>query len=256
MTSRHPFNEAQPVAFITGSAALRVGRTVAEAFHARGYRIVLHGNRQAQEAKRLASEWSQRGPATTAVGGDISDEATVQRMFAQIHEQFERIDVVVSAAAIWEPKRLEEVTADDVRRYLEVNTLGTFLVAQQAGLRMVTQPAGGAIITIGDWAIARPYQDYSAYFPSKGAIPAMTRSLAVELAARNPRVRISAVLPGPVMPPPELPAAERAEAIRGTLLKREGNPQHVADAVVFLAEHDYITGVCLPVDGGRTICSE
>lgn len=121
---------------------------------------------------------------------------------------------------------------------------------------MVNQEHGGAIVNLGDWSVARPYLDYAAYFPSKGAIGALTRDFAIELAARNPRIRVNAVLPGPVMLPPDLPQAEREAAIKGTLARREGNPQHVAEAVVFLAEHDYITGVCLPVDGGRTICPE
>jgi pteridine reductase len=73
------------------------------------------------------------------------------------------------------------------------------------------------------------------------------------LAARNPRVRVNAVLPGPVMLPPELSPAERAEAVAGTLVRREGSPANVADAVLFLLRNDFITGVCLPVDGGRTI---
>jgi pteridine reductase len=256
MSDEHPFDDPHPVAFITGSAAPRVGRAVAEAFHTRGYRIGLHGNRQADEAARLAKEWSARGPATIVVRGDVSDEQAVAKMFDEIHAAFARIDVVVNCAAIWEPKKLEAITAADVRRYLEVNALGSFLVAREAGLRMVAQPTGGAIINLGDWAIARPYLDYAAYFPSKGAVATMTSSLAVELAARNPAIRVNAVLPGPVMLPPELSDEERAEVVRGTLVKREGNPGHVARAVVFLAEHDYITGVCLAVDGGRTICSD
>ena len=65
--------------------------------------------------------------------------------------------MLVTAAAIWEPKPLEDVTADDVRRQFEVNTLGTFLCCQRAGLVMVEQPEGGAIVTIGDWATERPY---------------------------------------------------------------------------------------------------
>lgn len=251
----HPF-ASHPVAFITGSAAPRLGRAIAETFHARGYRIVLHGHRQASEAEQLAKQWNTRGPATIAVGGDISDENAVHQMYGQIDAAFGQLDVVVNCAAIWEPKPLEQVTAADVRRYLEVNALGSFLVAQQAGLRMAKQPTGGAIINLGDWAVARPYRDYAAYFPSKGAITAMTRSLAVELAARNSHIRVSAVLPGPVTLPPELSTAEREKAIAGTLLKREGNPQQIADAVVFLAEHDYITGVCLAVDAGRTLCSD
>ena len=250
------FHDPQPVAFITGSAAPRVGRAVAEAFHARGYRVVLHGHRHAQQAAELAAQWSARGPQTIAVAGDLSDDATVRRIFAEIVAAFGRIDVLVNSAAIWEPKPLEEVTAADVRRYFDINTVSTFLCAQQAGLQMVGQPSGGAIVNIGDWAVARPYRNYAAYFPSKGAIPTLTRTLAVELSARNPQIRVNAVLPGPVMLPVDLPSDERAAAIAGTLVKREGNPQHVASAVVFLAEHDYITGVCLPVDGGRTIASQ
>jgi len=109
------------------------------------------------------------------------------------------------------------------------------------------------MVTLGDWAVERPYLGYAAYFPSKGAIPAMTRSLAVELARRNPAIRVNCILPGPVMLPPDLSSEERREAIAGTLVRREGRPEHVAHAVLFLVENDFVTGVCLPVDGGRTI---
>ena len=84
--------------------------------------------------------------------------------------------------------------ADDVRRFFEVNTLSTFVCCQHAGLIMTEQDEGGAIVNIGDWAVERPYRDYSAYFISKGAIPTLTRMFAVELA---PKVRVNAVLPGP-----------------------------------------------------------
>ncbi|NLF08260.1 MAG: SDR family oxidoreductase, partial [Pirellulaceae bacterium] len=88
---------------------------------------------------------------------------------------------------------------------------------------------------------------------SKGAIPAITRDFAVELARRNPAVRVNCILPGPVMLPENLDEHEVKGAVAGTLLKRPGNPENVAHAVVFLLENDYVTGVCLPVDGGRTI---
>ena len=120
---------------------------------------------------------------------------------------------------------------------------------------MVAQPTGGAIVNIGDWAIERPYENHAAYFLSKGAIPTMTRMLAVELAARNPRVRVNAILPGPVLLPEALSQAEREQSIAGTLAKRVGTPADVALAVVLLLENTFITGVCLPVDGGRTIYS-
>ena len=67
--------------------------------------------------------------------------------------------------------------------------------------KMAGQPSVGAIVNIGDWAVARPYPAYSAYFPSKGAIPTLTRMFAVELSQRNPLVRVNAILPGPVVFP-------------------------------------------------------
>ncbi|MFP6667044.1 MAG: SDR family oxidoreductase, partial [Pirellulales bacterium] len=94
--------------------------------------------------------------------------------------------------------------------HFDVNTLGTFLCCQHVGLQMVSQDHGGAIVNIGDWAVTRPYGDYAAYFPSKGAIPALTRTFAVELARRNPHVRVNAVLPGPVALPAEIPEVQPA----------------------------------------------
>ena len=79
---------------------------------------------------------------------------------------------------------------------------------------MVAQESGGAIVNFGDWAITRPYLNYAAYFASKGSIPTLTRTFAVELASRNPRVRVNAILPGPVMLPPDLPEEERARGDR------------------------------------------
>jgi pteridine reductase len=118
---------------------------------------------------------------------------------------------------------------------------------------MAAQESGGAIVNLGDWATVRPYLNYAAYFPSKGAIPTLTRDFAVELASRNPRVRVNAVLPGPAMLPEGLSDQERKAAIGATLVKREGSPHNVADAVLFLLRNDFVTGVCLPVDGGRSI---
>jgi pteridine reductase len=118
---------------------------------------------------------------------------------------------------------------------------------------MTRQPEGGCIVTVGDWAVTRPYLNYLAYHTSKGAIPVFTKALAVELAHLNPRVRVNCVEPGPVMLPAELSPQDRAEAIGATLVQREGSPEHVAMAVMSLVENDFITGVCLPVDGGRSI---
>ena len=127
-------------------------------------------------------------------------------------------------------------------------------------LRTINSTPRGATIrwivfSFGDWAIERPYVNYAAYFPSKGAIPALTRSLAVELGTRNPKVRVNCIMPGPVMIPPELSQAERDLSINATLVKREGRPENIVQAVLRFIDNDFLTGVCLPVDGGRTIYS-
>jgi NAD(P)-dependent dehydrogenase (short-subunit alcohol dehydrogenase family) len=118
---------------------------------------------------------------------------------------------------------------------------------------MVSQPHGGVIINIGDWSTVRPYPDHAAYFPSKGAVEAMTRSLAVEFAERNPKVRVNAILPGPVLFADDVTAEQRQATADACLLRRTGSPEHIALAAEFFVRNDFVTGVCLPVDGGRSI---
>jgi pteridine reductase len=250
--SSDPFSR---VALITGSGRRRVGNAVARALAERGYAIALHYNRSAEEARQTAAELEELGVRAAAFQADVTDEDDVARLFDEMLAAFGRLDVLVTAAAVWTPKPLEETTADDVRRQFDVNTLGTFLCCQRAGLIMAKQPEGGSIIAIGDWATARPYPGYAAYFASKGAVPTLTRALAVEFAKRNPAVRVNCIEPGPVMVPENLAEHEVKGIIAGTLLKRLGRPENVAQAVLFLIENDYVTGVCLPVDGGRTIAS-
>jgi pteridine reductase len=241
------------VALVTGSGKKRVGSAVADALARRGYAVAVHYRTSAVEAEETAAALRAHGVGVATFAADLAAEAEVRAMVRGVLDHFGRIDVLVNCAAVWQRKRLEDVTAADVRLHFDVNALGTFLCSQQAGLAMVKQPEGGVIVNVGDWAEVRPYLDYAAYFPSKGAVTALTRSLAVELGTRNPNVRVNCVLPGPVMLPPELTAEEKRAAIRGTLVKREGGPQSIARAVLSFVDNDFITGVCLPVDGGRTV---
>jgi pteridine reductase len=240
-------------ALVTGSGKKRVGNAVARALAARGFAIAVHYHHSAVEAKQTVAELRAAGAEAEAFQADVSRETSIDGLVQKILDRFGRLDALVTCASVWQPKSLEEIGEEDLRRNFDVNTLGTFLCCQKAGLAMCRQPEGGAIVTVADWALARPYRNYAAYFASKGAIPTLTRTLAVELAARNPRVRVNCVMPGPVMLPDDLPEAERRAAIAGTLVGREGSPENVAHAVVFLVENDFVTGVCLPVDGGRTL---
>lgn len=244
-----PNLDDQPSALVTGGAA-RVGAVIVRALAAAGFRVAIHANTSLDVASRLASELNTAGHEAAAFGADLRDEDATRAMVDRVRRHFGQLDLLVNNAAAWSPTPLDLTAADDVRRFFEINTVSTFICCQQAGLHMREQERGGAIVNIGDWAVARPYRDYAAYFASKGSIPTLTRAFAVELA---PKVRVNAVLPGPVLMPEDLPPQVRERAVKGTLLQRAGRPENIAEAVVFLARNDFITGVCLPVDGGRTI---
>src|SRR5208283_3628888 len=179
------------VALVTGSGKRRVGWHVADALAGRGCRLAIHYRSSAAEAGETIDGFKARDIEAVGFQADLTDEQAVRAMIGKVIERFGRLDVLVNCAAVWKSKRLEEVTAADVRMHFETNALGTFLCAQHAGLAMVRQPDGGTIINLGDWAEARPYSNYAAYFPSKGAVTTMTRCLAVELGSRNPRVRVN-----------------------------------------------------------------
>jgi pteridine reductase len=241
--------DQHPVALVTGGA-VRVGRSIVRELAARGYRVAVHANTSLDRAQELVHELTGAGHEASAFGAELRDEEATRAMIDRVRRHFGRLDALVNNAAIWSPTPLDTVGADDLRRFFEVNTLSTFICCQHAGLAMAEQETGGAIVNIGDWAVARPYRNYAAYLVSKAAIPTITRLFAVELA---PRVRVNAVMPGPVLVPEGVSESERHRAIHGTLLGRPGRPENIAKAVASLLENDFITGVCLPVDGGRTV---
>lgn len=241
------------VALITGSGRRRIGQVIAGSLAQQGYSIALHYNSSAAAARDALDELRRTGVQCEAYQANVASAGDVDRMCSAVVDRFGRLDVLVTTASIWETITLEDTTADDLKKHFEVNTLGTFLCARRAGLLMAEQTSGGCIITIGDWAVARPYLDHSAYFVSKGAIGTLTRTLAVELAHRNPRVRVNCIHPGPVMFPPDVSEAEQHEMVESTLVKSANCPDSVAHAVRFLIDNPFVTGVCLPVDGGRTI---
>src|SRR6266853_4884697 len=145
------------VALVTGSGKRRIGWHVADALADRGYAIVVHYHSSSVEAVETVAYLQSKGVTAAALQADLTQEGAVQTLIRETLQSFGRIDVLVNAAAIWQSKRLEDVTAADVRRHFDTNTLGTFLCSQQAGLAMVNQREGGCIVNMGDWAEARPY---------------------------------------------------------------------------------------------------
>ena len=236
----------EPLAFVPGALAQTgrvalvtggergTGAAVVRALASRGYAVAIHAHGSLQEARVLADQLAAAGVPSLAVTANLRDEGPVRAMVQRVADHFGRIDAVVTCAAIRHAGPLEEVTAEDLRTHFDINCVGAFVAAQEAGAFMVRQPEGGGIVTLGDSAVDRPSTGSAAFFPSQGAIPAMTRSLAVEFAARNPRVRVNCVL-------------------TGTPVQREGTLEHVAHAVLFLLENQFVNGICLPVDGGHRL---
>ncbi|MEM6799206.1 MAG: SDR family oxidoreductase [Planctomycetota bacterium] len=246
-------SETDTKAVLVTGGAKRVGRAVCLAFAERGYRVGIHANTSLDAAQELAKQIEGQGSEAVALGADLRDEGATRSMVDRAARHFGRLDVLVNSAAIWEPLAFDLVAADDLRRYFDINCVASFIASQHAGLLMADQESGGAIVNFGDAAAERPQPGYAAYHPSKGAIPAMTRSLAIELARRNPRVRVNAVLPGPVLVSNDEPAERQRQVAEGTLLATVGHADHLADAAVFLAENPFVTGICLPVEGGRSL---
>lgn len=244
-----------PVAIITGSGAQRIGAVFVEALVARGYRVVVHFHRSVTEGQARVADLQTRGYQVLGYQADLTDEVQVKQLFETVRAQYGRLDVLVNTASIWRPTRLEDVSAAEVRTHWEANILSTFLCCQLAGLWMVEQPTGGCIINFGDWAQARPEPGYAAYFAAKGAIPTLTRSMAVELGRRNPRVRVNCILPGPMTPPAEMSPQDVQRYQTASLVGRCGQPEDLVSAVEFLIHNTFVTGIELPVDGGRTFFS-
>ncbi|MCC9642299.1 SDR family oxidoreductase [Rhodopirellula sp. JC740] len=248
------FATNDPVALVTGSGAPRVGRVIAEELSRRGCHVVLHANTSTDEANEAAATWKERfGRRAAVVQGTLEDDEACDRIVDEAAACFGRLDILVNSAAIWTPTPLAEITGDEIRRYFQINSVASLLCARAAGRYMTSQPSGGCIINLGDWATVRPYADHAAYFPSKGAIEVMTRSLAVELGAMNFNLRVNCVQPGPVLLSDDVTEETVAELAQSTLVGRVGTPDDVAHAVSFLCENTFVTGVCLPVDGGRGI---
>ncbi|MEO8268702.1 MAG: SDR family oxidoreductase [Aureliella sp.] len=249
------FQCESPVVLVTGSAAPRVGARVIETFLSQQFRVVIHSHQADDAARHALDELTAAGHSAILVTGPVEDETAVAGWVEQTIERFGRIDVLVNSAAIWEPSPLEQLRAADYEHFFRINSLGTALCGQLFGLAMAKQASGGAIINIGDWAMTRPYRDFLAYLISKGSIESCTRALAVELAHRNPRMRVNAVMPGPIQLSDGISLERQVKIVQSSLLKRAGTSDDLAQAALFLATSPFITGVCLPVDGGRTIWS-
>ena len=241
-------NYRQQTVIVTGGAT-GIGFAVAQQFAERGDNVLLNG----RSYRKLAAAREALGcPDRVAfVEGDITQPANAERIVDAALGRFKRLDVLVNNAGIFYTKPFTDYTTEELDTFLGY-LRGTFALTQSAVRAMRRQPEGGAIVNISTILAFNGVAGLpsSAPMAAKGGITALTRNLAIELAADN--IRINAVAPG-VVPTPlygELTEAQLASLHQMQPLGRYGKPEDIADAVLYLADATWVTGVILPVDGG------
>jgi len=245
------------IALITG-AGRGIGAATALLCAERGYDLALNFARDEASANALAEQVRAMGRRALLVQADVSQEAEVLRMFAAVDAELGALTALVNNAGIVAPgARLEQMTAERMRRVFEVNVLGSFLCAREAVRRMSRSNGGtgGAIVNVSSRAaqLGSPgvYVDYAA---SKGAIDTFTIGLAREVAGEG--IRVNGVRPGII--DTEIHAggglgAQLSGVVAGLPMARMGTAQEIAQAIVWLLSDaaSYTTGALLDVSGGR-----
>lgn len=241
------------VALVTGGGS-GIGRATCEIFAERGG-VVLVADLNEAAAKATAEGIARKGGRAEAVRCDVTRWDEVQAAVDAARRIFGRLDVVVNCAGILKAGRLEDTSEEDWREVLRVNLTGAFLVTK-AAMQAMRGQGGGAIVHIASRMAIRVKEEHGAYAASKAGILQLTQMAALEGAPHG--IRVNCVCPGLIdTPMPRVGYGE--EAFSGWAkvcpLGRAGRPDEVARAILFLASDDasFITGMALPVDGGRTI---
>lgn len=246
---------AGKVAVVTGAGG-GFGEGIARAYAQEGARVVVV-DIDAKAARRVAAEV---GNGAVAVAGDVSRADDVRLMVQAATARFRRLDVVVNNAGITHRNQnLLEVDEATFDRIYAINVKSINLTTQAAVPILRAQGWGGSIINISSTAGIRPRPGLVWYNGTKGAVNTITQCMAIELASDN--IRVNAVCPvlGATgltelfMGQPDTPEA-RAKFLTTIPLGRMSTPADIANACVWLAEDasNFITGILLPVDGGRT----
>ena len=234
-------------ALITGASS-GIGLGVAKAYLGRGANVVLNAR---NEAKLRDTAAALGAPERIAlVPGDVGHNGTGRRMVDEAIERFGRVDVLVNNAGHFYPKPFAEYTEDDLDGFLAVHLKGTYFTSQ-AAVEQMRKQGGGAIVNVTTVLALRGVGAIpsSAPIAAKGGMNAITRSLAVELAADN--IRVNTVAPGIIKTPIHGRTDEQFEELNGMQpLGRVGEVKDIVDAVLYLADAAFVTGVVLPVDGG------
>lgn len=242
---------AEKVALVTGSAH-RVGKAIALALGEQGANLVVHYDQSAEAAEQTTGELRGLGVEAMTQAADLRDPAAIETLFRAARARFGRLDVLVNSAANFISEEWDEVTADSWDAALNVNARAAFLCSQQAArlMRAGERTTPGLIVNIADNAGVFAWRNRIQHGVSKAALLHLTSISARELA---PEVRVNALILGPIIPAQGSSAESRHwQELEASLpLQRSADPAEVGQAVIALAENDFITGAQIEVSGGE-----
>lgn len=243
---------AGKVAVVTG-ASKGIGASIAKHLAAEGAAVVVNYASSKSGAEKVVGEITRNGGKAVAVQADVAKKGDVDRLFAETKKAFGEVDVLVNNAGIYEFSPLEGVTEEHFHKQFNLNVLGLLLTTQEAVKHFGSK--GGSVINISSSASTLTPPNTSVYSATKGAVDAVTRTLAKELGPRQ--IRVNAINPGMVVTEGVQSAGLHESDFRRDLesrtpLGRIGQVQDIAPTAVFLASQDsaWITGETFVITGG------
>ena len=234
-------------ALISGGAA-RIGAQIVRTLHENGYKVIIHCHQSEEIAQALCYKLnSKRNNSAQVIVADLGDNEAIKKLTQKIKS----LDLLVNNASVFYPTLTENSTIEDWDKIININLKAPFFLA--TGLSKVLAVSQGSIVNIIDIHSDRPLKNFSIYNISKAGLKMLTKTLAKELA---PNIRANGISPGSILWPQdesELTDKEKMMMIDRIPLKRQGSPNDIAEAVLFLANAKYITGQVFNIDGGRSL---
>lgn len=232
-------------ALVTG-AGQRLGRALAEALGRRGASVFLHYQNSEQGARETQAQIEHDGGRAFLGRADLTQMSEARRLVHEAHDALGGLDLLIASAANFERVPYEEAGDDALSRALDLNLRAPYALTHEAAPFL--KQSGGQVIFITCTSSLRPFRGYLPYSVSKGALRQLMLGLAQELA---PRVRVNAIAPGTVLPPPHTSEEERSRLAELALLQEIGSPEDIVRAALYLIDSPFVTGQELRVDGGR-----
>ncbi len=233
-------------ALITGGAH-RLGKAITLALANAGCNVVINYHHSHEAAEATANEARGYGVAALAWQANVADYEQVSNMVSAAVQHLGRLDILINSASRFEKTPFPTQDLSAWHRVTAVLIHGAFYCANAVAPIMLKQ-GDGLIINIADLSAWQPWPGFAAHSVGKAALLALTRQLALELA---PTIRVNAIAPGLILPPPHYTASKIERAAQRTLLRRWGSPEDVTQAILYLARADYVTGEVMVVDGGE-----